>query len=110
MLGLDIAQVDPYEEALEEALDTLVPFVLDGAVNELSADRDNEAGTHLSLSRPFLTTRVHGYIVRVPLTLGLRAIRFSLYASQESSITLHLLSPQVVCASVCARLQFPLAY
>jgi len=34
--------VDPYEAALDEALDTLVPFVLESTIVDLGSDRDDE--------------------------------------------------------------------
>ena len=34
--------MDPYEASLDEALDTLVPFVLESTIVELGTDRDDE--------------------------------------------------------------------
>jgi hypothetical protein len=104
MLGLDIAQVDPYEEALEEALDTLVPFVLDGAVNELSADRDNEAGT---LSFSSFLNHPCSWIYRACATQPQSHTRDTLFFIRLTREHDHF--PQVVGASVCSRLRFPLA-
>lgn len=36
------SKVDPYEAALDEALDTLVPFVLESTIVDLGTDRDDE--------------------------------------------------------------------
>ena len=45
--------MDPYEASLDEALDTLVPFVLESTIVELGTDRDDEVSNFAFHNRMF---------------------------------------------------------